>query len=171
MLLFAADGGFLNYPGLELWKFVNLAIFLAVLIFVLRKKINTALLSRRDAIQKELVDAKTEREQALAKVAEADNLLERLNDEVRTVHEQSHREAEQERERLAAGTEREIERLKQQAQREIERADKIARKELRAFLAQRSIDLARESLRGRMRPEDDALLIKESIGELRRTTV
>ena len=171
MLLFAADGGVLNYPGLELWKFVNLAIFLVVLIFFLRKKINTALLARRDAIQKELVDAKTEREQALAKVAEADNLLERLNDDVRTLHEQSSREAEEERQRLAAGTEREMEKLKQQAQREIERADKIARKELRKFFAHRSVELARESLRGRMRPEDDALLIKESIGELRRTTV
>ena len=171
MLLFAADGNWLNYPGLELWKFVNLAIFLAVLIFVLRKKINTALLARRESIQQELIAAQTEREQALARVAEADSLLNRLNDDVRTVHEQSRREAEEERQRLAAGTEREIEKLKQQGQREIDRAGKLARKELREFLAKRSIDLARESLRSQMRPEDDALLIKESIGELRRTTV
>jgi F0F1-type ATP synthase membrane subunit b/b' len=171
MLLFAADGGVLNYPGLELWKFVNLAIFLAILIFLLRKNINTALRSRRESIQRELVAAQTEREQALARVAEADSLLERLNDDIGTVHEQARREAEEERQRLAAGTEREIDKLKQQAQREIERADKIARKDLREFLAQRSIALARESLRSRMRPEDDTLLIKESIGELRRTTV
>ena len=109
--------------------------------------------------------------QALAKVAEADTLLSRLDDDVRTVHEQARQEAEQERQRLAAATEREIEKLKQQAQREIERADKLARKELRQYLAKRSIDLARESVRSQMRPEDDTLLIKESIGELRRTTV
>ena len=171
LLLFAADGGWLNYPGLELWKFVNLAIFLAFLIFVLRTKINTALVARRKSIQQELVAAQITREQALAKVAEADSLLERLHDDVGRVHEQSREEAEQERQRLAVGTQRELEKLKQQAQREIERADKIARKGLREFLAKRSVEIARESLRSRMRPEDDTLLIKESIGELRRTTV
>jgi F0F1-type ATP synthase membrane subunit b/b' len=171
MLLFAGDGGWLNYPGLEVWKFVNLAIFVVFGIIFLRKRLNRGLLARRESIQQELIAAQTEREQALAKVAEADNLLSGLHDDVRGVHEQSRQEAEQERQRLAAGTEREIEKLKQQAQREIERADKIARKELRAFLAKRSVELARESLRERMRPEDDTLLIKESIGELRRTTV
>lgn len=171
MLLLASEGGWWNYPGLELWKFVNLAIFLVLGIYVLRHKINERLLARRDSIQQELIAAKTEREQALAKVAEADNLLSRLHEDVITVHEQARLEAEQERQRLAAGTEREVEKLKQQAQREIERADKIARKELRRYLAHRSIELARESLRHRMRPEDDTLLIEESIGELRRTTV
>ena len=171
MLLFAEGGGWLNYPGLELWKFVNLAIFVVFGLILLRKRINRGLLARRESIQQELVAAQTEHEQALARVAEADSLLSRLDDDVRTVHEQSRQEAEQERQRLASGTEREIEKLKQQAQREIERADKIARKDLREFLAKRSIELARESLRDRMRPEDDTLLIKESIGELRRTTV
>ena len=171
LLLFAGDGGWLSYPGIELWKFVNLAIFLIVLIFVLRKKINTVLLARKESIQQELIAAKTEREQALARVAEADSLLGRLHEDVRTVNEQSRQEAEQERQRLAAGTEREIQKLKQQAQREIERADKLARKELREFFAKRSVERARESLRTRMRPEDDTLLIKETIGELRRTTV
>ena len=170
-MLFAGDGGWLNYPGLELWKFVNLAIFVGVGIYFLRRPINQGLLARRGAIQQELVAAQAERDQALARVAEADSLLSRLDDDVRTVHEQSEQEAEQERQRLAAGTEREIEKLKQQAQREVERADKLARKELREYLAKRSIDLARESLRNQMRPEDDTLLIKESIGELRRTTV
>lgn len=171
MLLLASEGGWLNYPGLEAWKFVNLAIFLAVAVWVLRQRISVLLASRREAIQQELITAQTARDQALARLAEADSLLSRLNEEVRAVHEQARQEAEEERKRLAGGTEREIEKLKQQAQREIERADKLARKELRQYLAKRSVELARESLRQRMRPEDDALLIKESIGELRRTTV
>jgi F0F1-type ATP synthase membrane subunit b/b' len=171
LLLLAGDGGWLNYPGLEAWKFVNLAIFITLGIIFLRSKINQGLLARRGIIQQELIAAQAERDQALAKVAEADSLLSRLNDDVRAVHEQSLKEAEEERRRLAAGTEREIEKLKQQGQREMERADKLARKELREYLAKRSVELARESLRNQMRPEDDTLLIKESIGELRRTTV
>lgn len=168
-----------NYPGLELWKFLNLAIFLAAAIYVLRKKINTALLARRDAIQQELLAAQTEREQALARVAEADDLLSRVDEHVGSIHKQAAQEAEAERKRLAEATTSEKEKLKQQAQREMETANKLARKELRQFLATRSVELARESVRRQMRPEDDALLIKENIGDLikenigdlRRTTV
>jgi len=107
----------------------------------------------------------------LARVAEADSLLSRLHEDVRAIHKQADEEAKSERERLAAGTARETEKLKQQSQREIDTAGKLARKELRQFLAQRSIELARESVRNQMRPEDDTALIKENIGDLRRTTV
>ena len=176
LLLILAEGSewlerYFNYPGLEAWKFVNLTIFTAAAIYVLRKKINEALLARRGAIQQELLDAQNERERALAQVNEANSLLSRLDDEVRTVHEQARQEADSERQRVAAATTAEMEKLKQQAQREIERAAKLARKGLRQHLARRSVELARESVRSRMRPEDDTLLIKETIGELRRTTV
>lgn len=160
-----------NYPGLELWKFLNLAIFTGAGIYVLRKPINQALLARREAIQQELIDAQQQREQALARVAEADSLLGRLEEDVHTIQEQAREEAKSEQQRIAASTEREMEKLKQQAQRDMETADKLARKELRQFLAEMSVQMARESIRTQMRPEDDAALIRESIGELRRTTV
>jgi F-type H+-transporting ATPase subunit b len=158
-----------NYPGLELWKFLNLAIFTAAGIYVLRRPISQALLARRESIQQEIVAAQLERERALAQVAEADAMLSKLDKDVLAVREQARKEAEAERQRLAASTAQEIEKLKQQASREIETADKVARKELRQFLAKRSVELARESVRNQMRPEDDTHLIKESIGELRRT--
>ena len=160
-----------NYPGLEVWKFLNLAIFLAAAIFVLRKKINNLLLARREAIQQELLTAQAEREAALARVAEADDLLSRVDEHVSAIHKQATQEAEAERKRLAQATTNEKDKLKQQAQREIESANKLARKQLREFLAKRSVELARASVQKHMRPEDDRLLIKESIGDLRRTTV
>ena len=161
----------LNYPGLEAWKFLNLIIFTTAGIFVLRTPISQALSARRGKIQQELITAQQEREQAQARVAEADSMLGRLNDDVRTVEEQAREEAKAERQRITSSTDREIEKLKQQAQREIETADKLARKDLREFLAEKSVQLARESIRTQIRPEDDAALIQESIGELRRTTV
>ena len=160
-----------NYPGLEAWKFANLAIFVGLGIYVLRKPISQALQSRRGVIEQELITAQNERDQALARVAEADSLLGRLDDEVRKVQEKAGEEATSEPQRISASTQREIEKLKQQAQREMETADKLARKELRQFLAEKSVQLARESIRTQMRPEDDTALIRESIGELRRTTV
>ena len=171
MFLLTSGESWFNYPGLELWKFLNLAIFTTAAIFVLRKKINEALLARRDAIQQEIVSAQQERERALAKVAEADSLLGRLHEDVRTVNQHANEEAKAERHRLASSTEREMEKLKEQSQREIETADKLARKDLRKYLAKRSVELARESVRQQMRPEDDTALIRDNIGDLRRTTV
>jgi F-type H+-transporting ATPase subunit b len=173
MLLLASDGWmeWFNYPGLEAWKFANLAIFTAVAIYILRPKINQALMARREVIKQEILAAQNERVQAEAKVAEVDSLLSRLDQDVRTVQEQARQEAEAERQRLAAATARELEKLKLQAQREMERADKLARNELRQYLAKRSVELARESVRHQMRPEDDTHLIEENIDELRRTTV
>lgn len=161
----------MNYPGLEAWKFFNLALFTAGAIWILRKKINEALLARREAIQQELLDAQAERDRAQARIAEVDSLLGHLDDDVKTIHEQARQEAQAERQRLAAATQREIEKLNQQAQREMETAQKIARKELRKYLAKRSVEFARQSIRSQMRPEDDTFLIQERIGELRRTTV
>jgi len=160
-----------NYPGLELWKFLNLAIFLAAGIYILRRPISEALGARREAIKQELVQAHEQKARAEAKIAEADSLLSRLDTDVLTLKEQAVQEAEAERQRLAASTQREIEKLKQQAQREIETADKVARKSLRQFFATRSVEHARETVRTKMRPEDDRHLIEESIGELRRARV
>ena len=161
----------MNYPGLEAWKFFNLFVFIAVMTYILRRKISEALAARRDAIKQELVDAQQRRERALAEVTEADTLLDRLDADIQSVHENSQQEAKSERQRLAGATTRELEKLDHQARREMETADKIARKQLRQFFAKRSIEVARKTVSSQMKPEDDVLLIRESIGELRRTRV
>ena len=173
MILFAfAEGAaWYNYPGLELWKFFNLALFTAFGIYILRRPISAALATRREAIKQELVQAQEAKASALEKLAAADSQLSRLDTDVRTIHEQSRHEADAERQRVASATAREIEKLKQQAQREIETADKIARKALREFFARKSVQVARDNVRTQMRPEDDRHLIEQSIDELRRARV
>jgi F-type H+-transporting ATPase subunit b len=160
-----------NYPGLELWKFINLAIFTAAMIYVLRRPISEALGARREAIKQELVHAQQQREQALEKVTEVDAKLEQVDADIASVREHALAEAEAERGRLADAAKREIEKLRQQAQREIETADKIARKQLRQFFAKRSVEVARQAIKVQMKPEDEAVLISQSISELRRTRV
>jgi F-type H+-transporting ATPase subunit b len=171
ILAFAEGTSWFNYPGLELWKFLNLAIFLAFGIYLMRRRISEALGTRREAIKQELVQAHEQKERAVAKMAEADSLLSRLDTDVRTVDEQSRQEAESERQRVAAAAAREIEKLKQQGEREMDTAGKLARKSLRQFLAQRSVEFARERVRGEISPEADRQLIEENIGELRRARV
>jgi F0F1-type ATP synthase membrane subunit b/b' len=172
IILALAEGtSWYNYPGLEVWKFLNLAIFVAFGIYIMRRRISEALGARRDAIKRELVHAQEQKAQALAKMAEADSLLSRVDADVRTVQQQSRTEAESERQRVAATAAREIEKLKQQAEREMDNAAKVARKSLRQFLAERSVELARQKVRTEIKPEDDRQLIENSIGELRRARV
>jgi F-type H+-transporting ATPase subunit b len=170
-LAFAEGITWYNYPGLELWKFANLAIFTAVAIYILRQRISDALGTRRDAIRQELVQAQEQKAQAVAKMTEAESLLSKLDGDVRTIDKNARQEADSERHRVAAATAHEIEKLKQQAEREIETADKVARKELRQFLAERSVEFARQTVRDRMKPDDDRALIEDGIGELRRARV
>jgi F-type H+-transporting ATPase subunit b len=158
----------MNYPGLELWKFINLGIFLGVGIYILKRPLTNALRTRRQKITEEIAKAKADREAALLRLQEAEGLLAHIDDEVKVIREHAKHEAESERERQAIEAQNEIEKLKQQGQRQVEMALKVSRKGLREFLAQRSIELAGENVRQRIRPEDDARLIGLSIAELRR---
>jgi len=63
-----------NYPGLELWKFADLAIFVTEGIMVLRKPLANALTARREAIRTEIARAEKERAQAAEQLAEAQAL-------------------------------------------------------------------------------------------------
>ena len=157
-----------NYPGLELWKFLNLAIFTLVMIKLAGKPIGALLESRRQQIQNELAAAQTEKDAALATLAEADALLGRREEDIKNIAAHARQEAAEEKQRLAIAANAEIDKLKIQSEREVERANKVARKTLRHFLANRSVQLASESVRRNLRPEDDVRLMTESISGLRR---
>lgn len=167
----AAAGGesrwwWLYYPGFEAWKFVNLFIFILLLVYALRRPLSEAFRARREGIRRDLMRAQEERNAALAKLEEVDARLARLDEDVTRIRTQSAREAADESERIRQATEAEIQKLREQARREIESAGKAARQELREFAAEQSVRLAEEMIRQDMRPEDDARLIKLEIEEL-----
>ena len=157
-----------DYPGFELWKFINLFVFVGALVYILTRKVKLgeAFKSRRETIKQELARAQTERDAAIAKLKEVEERLARLGAEVAAIREQSKREAAEERERIAKSTEVEITKLSEQAQREIESAGKAAKHELRRYAAQTSVQLAEEIIRREMKPEDDARLIEQNVQEL-----
>lgn len=168
-LLASAEGGarpWWDTPGLEVWKFVNLFVFVGLLVYILQRPISEAMRARRDAIRRELMKAQEERNAALAKLEEVEARLMRLDAEVASISEQSRREAAEERERIRIAAEEEARKIREQAQREIESAGKTARAELRRFAAEQSVQLAEEMIRRDMRPEDDARLVNLQVEEL-----
>jgi len=167
-ILAFAEPRWWDYPGFELWKFVNLAIFVVALIFILTRKakLGDVFRARSEDIKRELARAQQERDAALAKLKEVEERLGMLDQEVASIKEQSVHEAAAERERIAKSTETEITKLGEQATREIESAGKAARRDLRRYTAEQSVRLAEEIVRREMKPEDDARLIAGNIEEL-----
>jgi len=157
-----------NYPGLELWKFFNLFVFAAALIYFLKRPLTLAFRSLREAIRRDLLKAQEERDEELGQLAEVQSRLARLDSEVADIQERARAEAHAERERIAQDTELEIIKLREQAQREIVSAGKVARHELRLFAAQQSVRLAEEIIRREIRSEDDAKLIYRNVEQLGR---
>lgn len=171
-LSFEGDTVWWNYPGLELWKFVNLAVFTAGLIYLHRRfgrPISEALRVRGEGIKRELQTAREEKEKALTKLAEVEAKVQRMESEVSSIRQQSKLEAAAERERIKVATETEMTKLKQQAQREIESAAKAAVQDLREFAAQQSVALAEESIRRDLRAEDDQRIITLNVEQLGRS--
>ena len=157
-----------DYPGFELWKFINLAVFVFVLIIAMRKffRVPEMFKDRKETIKRELARAQQERDAAVAKLKEVEERLARLDSEVQDIKEKSKVEAAEERERIAHSTETEVAKLSEQAQREIENAGKAAKKELRRYTAEQSVQMAEQLIRREMRPEDDARLISHNLEDL-----
>jgi F0F1-type ATP synthase membrane subunit b/b' len=161
----------LNYPGLELWKFVNLLVFVVCALYLHRRfgrPVREALRSRGERIKHELARAQEERDQAVAKLAEVEARFADLDAEITAIKERAKLEGDAERERIKLATEEEISRIREQAKREIESAGKAARHELRRFAATESVRLAEEMLKIEIGPDDDARLTSNSVRELGR---
>lgn len=166
----AADGStrWWDYPGLELWKFLNLLVFVAIARFLLGKPLQRALRSRGEAIKQELHKAREERDLALAKLTEVEERFARLDEETAAIKTKAQAEAEAEKQRLSVATENEIARIREQATREIDSATKAAKHDLRRFAAQESVRLAENILSQEIRPEDDTRLANLNVQELGR---
>ncbi|MEO8649647.1 MAG: hypothetical protein ABI539_10825 [Acidobacteriota bacterium] len=154
---------YLNYPGFEAWKFINLAIFVGLMVYLLKKPLSTAFKQKRDAIRADLIRAEEEKAAALARLTSAEAKLVGLEAEKASIIESLRRESEADAGRLLAHAEQEIEKLRQQASGEITRLSQQNRAELRRFSAEESIRLAEEKLRGRIDPESDSRLVKAGI--------
>jgi F-type H+-transporting ATPase subunit b len=157
-----------DYPGLEVWKFLNLFIFSAVAIYFLKRPLTATFQARREAIKQELLQAKEARDQALAKLTEVQARLAGLDSEVEQIQQLARSESAAERERIARETEQEIIKIRDQAQREIVSTGKAVRHGLRLFAAHESVKLAEQVIRREIRPEDDSRLVHLNVEQLGR---
>ena len=173
LAIFAEGGGFMRFyhdyldiPGFEAWKFLNLGLFLAIMVYLLKKPMSAAFKARREEIRSDLVRAEEERQAALAELRAAEDKLARLETEREQILKEAKDESATEKKRLAAQTKADIERMKQQMQSELSRLTLQSRARLRRFSAEESVRLAEEKLRSKIGKAEDAKLVKASISEI-----
>jgi F-type H+-transporting ATPase subunit b len=166
----AGEGGFaqfwntyMNYPGFEAWRFLNLAVFVALMVYLLRRPLSEAFKAKREAIRADLIRAEAERQAALAELTAAEARLARLEAEAVSIREKAAQEADAEKRRILEQTEADINKLREQARSEITRISQQARIELRKFSAEESIRLAEERIKREISPEKDARLVRNNI--------
>jgi F-type H+-transporting ATPase subunit b len=176
LLLLAAEGeraggggftefyeNYFNISGFELWKFINLTIFVGFMIYVLKKPLSEAFQAKREAIRSELIKAEGAKQSALAQLTSAEAKLVSLNTEKAEVLKRARAEAEAEKANIAAATDNDVSKMRQQAEGEINRLTQQTKVELRRFSAEESIRLAEEKLRGKISADNDSVLVKSGI--------
>jgi F-type H+-transporting ATPase subunit b len=154
---------YLNYPGFEAWKFVNLAIFVAILVYLVKKPLSEAFKAKREGIRAELIRAEEAKQAALAQLTTAEAKLASLDMEKAELLKKAKAEAEAEKTNIAQETESEIRKMREQAEGEITRLAQQTRVELRRFSGEESVRLAEEKLRGKINADNDAALVKSGI--------
>lgn len=157
---------YLNIPGFEAWKFVNLAIFIAILVYVLKKPLGDAFRAKRDVIRAELIKAEQEKQAALSQLTAIEGRLAQLENEKAEILSRAKDEAAAEKKRLADHAKAEVERLRKQTEAELARLNVQSHALLRRFSAERTVALAEEKLRKQIDSKADAQLVKGSIVEI-----
>lgn len=162
----SGEGGFLefwnkyfNYPGFELWKFLNLAIFTFALVYLLKRPLGEAFKAKREVIRAELIKAEQEKQAALAALVETEARLVGIDNEKAAIQKHAREEIEAEKLRLSAQAELEAKKLREQTAGEIVRISQVARLQLKRFAVDESIRLAEEKLRGQINHDTDSKLV------------
>lgn len=157
---------YMNFPGFEVWRFINLIIFFSILAYILKRPLSEAFKARREAIRAELIKAEEERKAAVAKLAEAEAKLAALESDKSKILAEAVSEAEAERSRIEEEIKSESRRLRGQAEGEIQRKSQQVRSKLKRFSAEESIRLAEEKIKQSMSSETDARLVKATIDSI-----
>jgi F-type H+-transporting ATPase subunit b len=147
-------------------KTVNFLILFGGLAFVLRKPLAAMLGKRSLDIQEALRQAQESKAGAEEKYREAEAKITGLEAEVRRLIEAAEAEARANKDRIAVLAAEESRRLRKFAEQESDQQVRAGLQELKAYAAQRATELARERIRQRLTPADQATLIDKSIERL-----
>jgi len=150
----------------EIWTWLNFAILVGVLGYLIAKHMGPMLTTRTRQIQEGLAAGEKAKAEAAARGAAVQSQLANLGAEVAKLRASAAEDREREANRIKREAESELARIQQHATQEIESAGKLASLELRHHAASMAIELAERKLRARMSPEIQASLLQNFSGDL-----
>lgn len=163
-LAFAAEGeGGRSELWLGIGKLANLILMISVLVWVARKPLADFFIMRTQSIRDQLAEAQKARRDAEARLAEIESSMSSLDAELHEIKATAEREAGEEYQRLVAAAERDAEKIVERARREIDGMTRAAQGELKAHVAELSIELAKQKIRNEMTEEDRKRLFERFV--------
>jgi len=150
------------------WKWVNFAILIAGLGYLIAKTAPAYFKNRSDEIQRALTEALREIKDAEARAADLELRLAGIQTEVENLRQQARAEVAAEGERIRVETERHLKKIQEQAGQEIALMARGARDDLRKYSAELALDLAEQRIRSRITESTQEALVDGFVNDLHR---
>lgn len=148
------------------WFFVNLFIFLALLVRFAGKPMAKSFAARHDNIKKAIDDADAAYKEAKEKFDDYNAKMTNIESEVAETMRRNREQGELERDRIIRGAQDESERLRKDAQRIEEHELSMARNRLKLQATRQAFSRAEEILTQTITAADRDRLLEQAIGEL-----
>jgi F-type H+-transporting ATPase subunit b len=153
--------------GRELvYKFINLALLVGALVYLLRKPVADFFAQRSAAIRKGLEEGRKALETSQAQLKTVEEKLQHLEEEIAAFKISAGREMEAEGQRLKLAAAEEAEKILQAARAQTEVAVRAARVELKSYAAERAVELAEEIIRRRLDEAGRKKLVDEFLAQV-----
>lgn len=165
-IAFAAEEESQWGPWLEIGKVFNLLLVVAVLVWALRKPLSNFFASRTQSIREQLAEAQKARLEAEAQLAEMESRMSRLDDEIREIKFEAEKEAKEEYQRLLSAAEQDAGKIIERSRQEISGMTRAAQQELKIHVAELSVQLAEEKIRGEITDADRGRIFSRFVTKL-----
>lgn len=149
-----------------LWKVINFAILIFILVKFLTKPIKNYLRNRTELIERSLSDAMEAKELAQRALKEVEEKLSLKDDEIKHIIASARQSGKAEREDLIRQGREMIEKIRGQAMANIEMELKQAKASLKAEVAEMIVKLTEERLKQRLSDDEQIKLLEESLKKL-----
>lgn len=166
-LVAAGGGGDGSWDWFKLGgMFTNLLLFVAFLVWVLKRPLQGFLSNRRAGMATRLEAARAKQEEAERRLAEYEHKLRNLESEIDAIVKSHEAQGEADRQRLREETERAIERLVREVDFTLHQESLKAQKEIRAAAIGATLDMAEEMVKDRITDADRRRLADEYITKI-----
>ncbi|HAK89321.1 MAG: ATP synthase F0 subunit B [Nitrospirae bacterium GWC2_46_6] len=165
---FAAEGSEHGSSLMDwVWRIVNFAILVFVLVKFLNKPLRSFLQQRKELIEKSIKEAQEAKALALKALAEVEERLKVKDKEIEEIISSAKTSGEREKERLIAEGEKLKVKILEQAKANIDFEVKRAKDTIKAEAVEAAMQLAEEKIKSKLTKEDQERLMQESIKLLR----